>query len=151
MYTITIKTVKQKFVIIKLLLTWIVGSFLFVSPSYAQAEEPQYFVEDGKVDKPTYNGYRRFHGVCHTCHGQDALGSTIAPSLVESLKNVSYETFIQTLTEGRTVTLSDGSVRAMPAFRENADVMKYQDDIYRYLKARSDDVLAPGRPKKISK
>ena len=120
-------------------------------PLHAQDEEPKYVVEDGKVDKATFNGYRRFHGTCHVCHGQDAAGSTFAPSLIESLKVVTYETFKQTLLEGRTVTNADGSVAAMPSFKENIDVMKYQDDIYRFLKARSDGVLDPGRPKKIPK
>ena len=124
-------------------------SYFYKMPVFAQDEEPQYVVEDGMVDKATYNGYRRFHGICHTCHGQDGLGSTFAPSLIESLKDVDYETFKATLIEGRTVTNADGSTSAMPSFEENADVMKYQDDIYRFLKARSDGVLAPGRPKKI--
>ena len=117
----------------------------------AQDEIPQYVVEEGMVDKATFNGYRRFHGICHTCHGQDAMGSTFAPSLVESLKDVDYATFKTTLIEGRTVTNSDGSISAMPPMGENVDVMKHQDDIYRYLKARSDGVLEPGRPKKIPK
>jgi len=68
---------------------------LFATATNAQDEEPQYVVEDGKVDKATFNGYRRFHGICHTCHGQDAMGSTFAPSLVESLKDVTYETYKQ--------------------------------------------------------
>jgi len=79
------------------------------------------------------------------------MGSTFAPSLVESLKDVTYETYKQVLVEGRTITLSDGSVSAMPSFKENIDVMKYQDDIYRFLKARSEGVLGPGRPEKIPK
>ena len=120
-------------------------------PVLAQDEEPQYIVEDGMVDKATFNGYRRFHGICHTCHGQDAMGSTFAPSLMESLKEISYEDYKTTLIEGRTVTNTDGSISAMPSMADNADIMKYQDDIYRYLKARADGVLDPGRPKKIPK
>ena len=34
----------------------------------------------------------------------------------------------------------------MPAFAGNRNVMCYVDDIYTYLKARSDGVLARGRP-----
>ena len=136
---------------IKVILVTIIVAFMISFPVHAQDEEPQYVVEDGKVDKATYNGYRRFHGICHTCHGQDALGSTFAPSLVESLKDLTYEDFKATLIEGRTVTLSDGSTSAMPSFEENIDVMKYQDDIYKFLRARSDGVLGPGRPKKIPK
>jgi len=77
------------------------------------------------------------------------MGSTIAPALAESLKTVTYEQFKQTLLEGRAVTNADGSVSAMPSFKDNVDIIKYQDDIYMYLKARSDGVLPPGRPAKI--
>lgn len=113
------------------------------------AEETPYTVEDGKVDKGTYNGYRRFHGVCHTCHGQDAMGSTIAPSLVNSMKSLSYEEFKTTVMEGRAATTATGAASEMPSFEENKDVMKYLDDIYSYLKARSDGALGPGRPERL--
>ena len=114
-------------------------------------EVPKYTVKDGKVDKGTYNGYRRFHGTCHACHGQDAMGSSFAPSLVESLKTVDYDTFVKTVMEGRQVTDASGAVKAMPAFATDPNVTKHLDDIYRYLSARSDGVLGPGRPKKIPK
>ena len=115
------------------------------------AEAPEYTVKDGKVDKGTYNGYRRFHGTCHACHGQDALGSSFAPALVESLKTVDYDTFVKTVMEGRQVTDASGAVKAMPSFGQDPNITKHLDDIYRYLKARSDGVLAGGRPKKIPK
>ena len=115
------------------------------------AEVPQYTVKDGKVDKGTYNGYRRFHGTCHACHGQDALGGSFAPALVESLKTVDYDTFVKTVTEGRQVTDATGAVNAMPSFGQDPNITKHLDDIYRYLSARADGVLGPGRPKKIPK
>lgn len=121
----------------------------FTATDAVAGEEKPYTVENGKVDKGTYNGYRRFHSVCHTCHGQDAMGSTIAPSLVESLKTVSYEEFKTTVTEGRSATTATGSASEMPSFKENKDVMKYLDDIYSYLKARSDGAIGPGRPERI--
>jgi hypothetical protein len=37
----------------------------------------------------------------------------------------------------------------MPPFGEVADVVLYLDDIYAYLKARSDGVLPRGRPERI--
>jgi mono/diheme cytochrome c family protein len=115
------------------------------------AEVPEYTVKDGKVDKGTYNGYRRFHGTCHACHGQDALGGSFAPALVESLKTVDYDTFVKTVTEGRQVTDATGAVNAMPSFGQDPNITKHLDDIYRYLSARADGVLGPGRPKKIPK
>jgi len=103
------------------------------------------------VDKGTYNGYRRFHGTCHACHGQDAMGGSFAPALVESLKTVDYEAFTKVVMEGRQSTNATGAVSAMPAFAADGNVTKHLDDIYRYLKARADGALAPGRPKKIPK
>ncbi len=114
-------------------------------------EIPKYTVKDGKVDKGTYNGYRRFHGTCHACHGQDAMGSSIAPALIESLKTVDYATFVKTVMEGRQVTDAAGAVKAMPSFGQDPNITKHLDDIYRYLSARADGVLAPGRPMKIPK
>ena len=115
------------------------------------AEISKYVVEDGKVDKGTYNGYRRFHGTCHACHGQDAMGSSFAPALVESLKTLDYGTFKKTVMEGRQSTTSSGTASAMPAFAKDPNVSKHLDDIYRYLTARADGVLPPGRPKKLPK
>src|ERR1700751_10798 len=48
---------------------------------------------DGTVDWYTYSGYRRFNSECEVCHGFDGLGSTFAPSLVDSLKTLSYSDF----------------------------------------------------------
>ena len=44
-----------------------------------------YRIVDGKVDRRTYNGFRFFHAGCNHCHGQDGLGSTVAPSLIDRL------------------------------------------------------------------
>lgn len=117
----------------------------------AEGEVPQYVVEDGKVDKATFNGYRRFHGTCHACHGQDAMGSSIAPALTESLKNLDFETFKKTVLEGRQGKNAAGGVNAMPSFKDDKNVTKHLDDIYRYLSARAAGVLPPGRPDKLPK
>lgn len=114
-------------------------------------EAPQFTIKDGKVDKGTYNGYRRFHGTCHACHGQDAMGSSFAPSLVESLKTLDYDAFVKTVTDGRQTTDSSGAVKAMPAFGHDPNIMKHLDDIFRYLTARAMGGLTVGRPKKIPK
>jgi methanol metabolism-related c-type cytochrome len=116
------------------------------SPSVAQDEKP-YSVVDGKVDKGTYNGYRRYHASCHTCHGPDGLGSSYAPNLTESLKNLSYEQFTDVVINGRqNVTGTQKNV--MPAFGTVEDVALYVDDIYAYLEARADGALGRGRPQR---
>ena len=126
--------------------------FAVFSVGTTQASDvPEYVVEDGLVDKGTYNGYRRFHGTCHACHGQDAMGGSFAPSLVESLTKLDYDAFKTVVLEGRQSTNASGGVSAMPAFGHDANITKHLDDIYRYLKARSDGKIGTGRPKKMPK
>ena len=122
---------------------------LFVMLATAAAEEAKpYTVEcaDGvcKVDKNTFVGWRTYHGFCHTCHAQDAVGSTFAPSLLERLKEIDKARFISSLENGYT-----GQVGVMPAWKNNPNVSKRYDALYAYLRARSDGVLLPGRPKKL--
>ena len=51
---------------------------------------PTYKIENGTVDWYTFSGYRRYHSDCHVCHGQDGTGSSYAPALANSLKNIDY-------------------------------------------------------------
>jgi methanol metabolism-related c-type cytochrome len=117
-----------------------------LSPGHAWAqEEKPYSVVDGKVDKGTYNGYRRYHASCHTCHGPDGLGSSYAPNLTESLKVLDYDKFAEVVINGRqNVTGTQKNV--MPAFGEVQDVALYVDDLYAYLMARADGAIGRGRP-----
>jgi methanol metabolism-related c-type cytochrome len=104
---------------------------------------------DGTVDWYTFSGFRRYHSECHVCHGPDGEGSTYAPGLMESLKTTSYEDFMAAVASGREVVRADKQSK-MPALGDNRNVMCYIDDIYVYLKARSDGVLPRGRPAKRS-
>jgi methanol metabolism-related c-type cytochrome len=124
------------------------GALVFSgTPLAAQEDEKPYSVVDGKVDKGTYNGWRRYHASCHTCHGPDGLGSSYAPNLVESLQRISYDEFAEVVINGRqNVTSSQQSM--MPAFGYVQDVAIYLDDIYAYLEARADGVLGRGRPQR---
>jgi len=117
-------------------------------PAAAQDEEKPYKIaEDGTVDWYTYSGFRRYHADCHVCHGPDGLGSSFGPALVESLKTLKYEDFLEVVTNGRK-NVSTSSEKVMPSFGLNPNVMCFVDDIYAYLKARSDGVLPRGRPEK---
>src|SRR5262244_988630 len=64
-------------------------------------EHPYAVKDDGTVDWYTYSGYRRYHSDCHVCHGPDGLGSSYAPALATSLKNMDYATFVSTVAGGR--------------------------------------------------
>ncbi len=109
---------------------------------------PTYNVkEDGTVDWYTYSGFRRYHSECHVCHGPDGLGSSYAPALAESMKTTSYADFLYIVAVGRErVTAS--VISKMPGFGENKNVACYMDDLYVYLKARSDGAIPRGRPRK---
>lgn len=111
-------------------------------------EKHPYIVKDGKVDYGTYDGYRRYAGTCHVCHGPDGLGSSFAPSLVDALKTMSYSQFLDTVVNGKkNVSASQNLV--MPSFANNTDIMMTIDHIYAYLKARSDGVIGRGRPERM--
>ena len=98
-----------------------------------------YRIVDGKVDAGTYNGYRRFHAGCSHCHGQDGMGSTFAPSLVDRLPDL--DAFRRIVRDGTGVGTS-----VMKGFGNDPNVAPYIDDIYAYLQARHDGALDRGRP-----
>ena len=110
--------------------------------------DPTYHIgTDGTVDFDTYSGFRRYHAECHVCHGPDGLGSTYAPALVDSLKRLDYTAFSNVVVNGRQ-NVHGGTENVMPAFGTNPNVMCYMDDIYIYLRARSQGDLPRGRPAK---
>jgi methanol metabolism-related c-type cytochrome len=116
----------------------------------AQAQDKPYTVKDGKVDKTTFNGWRRYTESCLRCHGPDGAGSSYGPDLVESLKKLSEDEFKDVVVNGRQ-NVSTSAQSVMPPFGTVEDVMLYIDDIYAYLKARSDGVLDRGRPERFDR
>jgi methanol metabolism-related c-type cytochrome len=104
--------------------------------------------EDGTVDWFTFSGFRRYHGECHVCHGPDGAGSTYAPALAQSIKNIEYGEFLSIVAEGRKVQKPGGGESVMPAFGDNKNVYCYLDDLYVYLRARAVGDLPRGRPAK---
>jgi len=84
-------------------------------------------------------GFRAF-SQCQVCHGLDGNGSTIAPSLVEKLKEIDKSRFMEVVSDG-----FKGQIGVMPPWKENPNVMNYVEQLYAYLKARSDGAIPPGR------
>ena len=137
------------------------GGFAFASdavdPTAVKSEDGKYYdkegnptykvASDGTVDWYTYSGYRRYHSDCHVCHGPDGLGSTYAPALKDSLKTMSYADFLGTVASGRK-NVSTAQENVMPAFGDNPNVACYMDDLYVYLRARSNDAWGRARPPK---
>jgi methanol metabolism-related c-type cytochrome len=122
------------------------GSVL-AAESDKTAEKP-YTITDGKVDKKTFNGWRRYTESCMRCHGPDGAGSSYAPSLVDSVKHLTQDEFNDIVVNGRT-NVNAASENVMPPFGEVEDVVSYLDDIWAYLEARADGVLGRGRPPRV--
>ena len=95
-----------------------------------------YVDKDGKVDWFLASGFRRYGANCLQCHGPDALGSSYAPSLTDSLKTISYGQFMQTVAAGKK-DVNNSSNLVMPSFGDNKNVQCYINDIYVYLRARA--------------
>jgi methanol metabolism-related c-type cytochrome len=111
------------------------------------ADEP-YFVQNGKVDFGTYNGFRRYHSECHVCHGPAGMGSSYAPALMKSLETLTFKDFVEVIVNGK----SSQENFVMPSFADNMNVLPYLHDLYAYLKARSDGVIKGAkRPAKFPK
>jgi methanol metabolism-related c-type cytochrome len=113
-----------------------------------QAGPKPYTVTDGKVDKTTFNGWRRYTESCMRCHGPDGAGSSYGPDLVDSVKHLTQDEFNEVVINGRT-NVNAASNSVMPPFGEVEDVVSYLDDIWAYLRARSDGALGRGRPPRI--
>jgi mono/diheme cytochrome c family protein len=95
------------------------------------------------VDQATYDGWKQFNLNCARCHGEDVLGSTIAPHLVMSLKPDgpinTPELFTQVVCAGR-------PEKGMPSWCAlGLDPAKI-NQIYSYVKGRSEGKIRPGRP-----
>jgi methanol metabolism-related c-type cytochrome len=116
--------------------------------SFDKDGNPTYKITaDGNVDWYTYSGFRRYHSECHVCHGPNGDGSSFAPALKDSLKRITHADFLAVVASGRkNVTTSQENV--MPALGANPNVMCYVDDLYIYLRARSDDAVGRVRPAK---
>jgi mono/diheme cytochrome c family protein len=113
-------------------------SALAASAALAQstpAASPIYTVVEGyKVDAETMKGFRTWRAAaCDRCHGANQEG-LVGPSLVNSLKTLTKEEFVKTVTNGR---LEKG----MQSFGTSPQVMENMNQLYAYLKGRSDGAI----------
>ncbi len=99
------------------------------------AQDKPYKVVDGyKVDEFTMKGFRTWRqAACDRCHGANQEGM-VGPSLVNSLKTLTKEEFVKTVRDGR---LEKG----MQSFGTSQVVMDNIENLYAYLKGRSDGAI----------
>ena len=139
-------------------------------PREAPPMPGDYRIVDGRVDRGTYVGWRLFHSACFGCHGVGAVGTAVAPNLLERIPTMTPRDFAsKVLTSYRLVSpADDDSAQArdatleeilkrdrtaargqvlMPAWGGHADVPPHVLDLYAYLSARAAGALGPGEPK----
>jgi mono/diheme cytochrome c family protein len=105
---------------------------------------PYKVAEGNKVDAQTLKGWRTWRALaCERCHGAAQEGM-VGPSLVNSLKTLTREQFEQTVLHGRID-------KGMPNFDGSKMVVENIDNLYAYLKGRSDGAIQPGRLQEIDK
>ena len=126
-----------------LVLASALASFAASAQQKEHADKSMYKVVDGvKVDANTMNGFRAWRAAaCDRCHGANQQG-LVGPSLIESLKTLTKEDFVKTVTEGR---LDKG----MPSFKTSPTVMEHMDDLYAYLKGRSNGDITQARVQEL--
>jgi len=125
------------------------AAFLVVpglTPAVAQAADAApYQVSGGnKVDTHTLSGWRTWRALaCERCHGAAQEGM-VGPSLVNSLKVLTKDQFKETVLKGRID-------KGMPNFDGSKMVVENIDNLYAYLKGRSDGAIQPGRLEEMGK
>jgi cytochrome c553 len=102
-----------------------------VIPTVAADAVPYKVADGNKVDAQTLSGWKTWRALaCERCHGAAQEGM-VGPSLVNSLK---------VLTK-----------KGMPNFDGSKMVVENIDNLYAYLKGRSDGAIQPGRLTEIDK
>ena len=114
------------------------STFVFLAAIAARA----LFTRDSLVaNKAEMAGWTTYHANCDRCHGQDAQGSSFAPSLLHANGadgSMTHSVFVEKVTNGVVA-------KGMPAW---SSVLRPDqiEEIWAYLQARSSGRLAPGRP-----
>jgi mono/diheme cytochrome c family protein len=121
-----------------------VAAGMVTSPVEAQDLRDQYHqAPRDTVSQEVYDGWKQFNLNCARCHGEDVLGTTIAPHLIMSLRPDgpinTKEAFLQVVCAGR-------PEKGMPAWCSLGMDPGTIEKIYSYVKARSDSKMSPGRP-----
>jgi hypothetical protein len=119
------------------------------SPAASQAEQSAplrdayHQAPRDTVSQAVYDGWKQYNLNCARCHGEDVLGTTIAPHLILSLKPDgpinTKELFVQTVCAGR-------PEKGMPSWCALGMDMEKINQVYEYVHGRSAAKIGPGRP-----
>jgi cytochrome c len=92
-----------------------------------------------KVTKDVFHGYQLYNSYCYRCHGTDATGGQLGPDLRRTLASgMKQREFLSVAMEGR----KEKGMPGWAGFLSEDDVVH----VFKYVKGRSLDLVAPGRP-----
>ena len=124
----------------RILISTALLSFAVSNLVHAQEVKTELYtvVNGSKVDAETLKGFRTWRtAACDRCHGANQEG-LVGPSLVESLKVLSKDEFVAVVKNGR---LEKG----MQSFGNSPVVMENMNQLYAYLKGRSNGDIKTAR------
>ena len=103
-----------------------------------QVQKVAYKVVDGnKVDSDTLQGWKTWRALaCERCHGAKQEG-LVGPSLIDAFKTLDKNEFHRTVFGGRVD-------KGMPDFSTSQMMQKNWENLFAYLKGRSDGSIKPG-------
>jgi cytochrome c len=105
-------------------------------------ENVQAAVQDSStIYQNVYNGWKVWHVYCYRCHGQNAIATTLAPSLIDPNLKLTLPEFLRKVRNG-------SPEKGMQAWDKLLDD-KQITQLYYYVMARTDKVLPPGRPDEV--
>lgn len=105
-------------------------------------DKPAKVVDGYKVDSETMKGFRAWRAAaCDRCHGANQEG-LVGPPLTTSMKTLSKEDFVKVVRDGR---LDKG----MQSFGNSPVVMQNINQLYMYLKGRSDGTITRAKVEEL--
>jgi Cytochrome C oxidase, cbb3-type, subunit III len=113
------------------------------TPQEAPLRDEYHQAPRDTVSQVVYDGWKQYNLNCARCHGEDVLGTTIAPHLIVSMKPNgpinTKEAFTQVVCAGR-------PEKGMPSWCALGLEMDKINAVYEYVKGRSAGEIGPGRP-----
>ena len=117
-------------------------AILCIASAAHSQDKPVKVVDGYKVDGETMKGFRAWRAAaCDRCHGANQEGM-VGPSLINSMKTLSKEDFVKTVRDGR---LDKG----MQSFGNSPIVMQNINQLYMYLKGRSDGTITRAKVEEL--
>ena len=117
-------------------LVWIASNVavLHTMPAAAAQDSPEVYLS-------VYSGWKWWHVYCYRCHGMNAVGSTLGPSLIDENAQFTLPEFLRKVRNGN----PDKGMQAWNKLLDDKQI----GQLYLYVTARADKVLPPGRPDEI--